>query len=389
MRPFPRVHILAALLLAGPLAIPAASTATARAAAAAPGGRGAPQPAEDLAWSRQNAITRAAERAGAAVVSISVVQTQVVQESPFFSFFPDEFFDRFSPPMQYRREVPGLGSGFIVNREGYVLTNSHVVQGARQIKVTLTDGRQFEGKLVGSDPSYDLAVVKVEGKDLPVAAEGNSDDLIVGEWAIAIGNPFGFLLNDTKPSVTVGVVSATRRDIKPEAGVTGVYKNMIQTDAAINPGNSGGPLVNAMGEVIGINTFILSKGGGSIGLGFAIPINTAKKVFEEIVQYGRVRSVWIGVSVQDVTPYLAQRFALTDRSGVIILTVERGSPAARAGVRVGDVVRQVDGEKVRNADEAGRAIFGAGVGDTVRLTLERQGKPVEVRLTLEEARDSQ
>jgi serine protease Do len=368
-------------------AVPFAALLAASAAGAEPPSK--PAPGADVAVSRHNALTRAAERAGAAVVSISVVQTQVVQESPFFSFFPDEFFERFYPPMQYRREVPGLGSGFIVNADGYILTNAHVVNGARQIKVTLTDGRQFEGKLIGADPSYDLAVVKIEGQDLPVAVEGNSDDLIVGEWAIAIGNPFGFLLNDTKPSVTVGVVSATRRDIKPEAGVSSVYKNMIQTDAAINPGNSGGPLVNSLGEVIGINTFILSKGGGSIGLGFAIPINTSRKVFDEILRYGRVRNVWIGVAVDNITPYLGQRYGLTDRNGVVVLTVERGSPAARAGIKVGDVIRAVGGEKIRNADEAGRSIFGAGVGDTVKLTVESAGKQREVSLTLEEARESQ
>ncbi len=341
-----------------------------------------------IAGSRQSAITRAAARAGAAVVSISVIQTQVVQESPFFSFFPDEFFERFSPPMQYRREVPGLGSGFIMNKEGYILTNSHVAQGARQIKVTLTDGRQFEGKLIGSDPNFDLAVIRIEGANLPVAAIGNSDELIVGEWAIAIGNPFGYLLNDTKPSVTVGVVSATRRDIKPEAGTSAVYKNMIQTDAAINPGNSGGPLVNSVGEVIGINTFIFSKGGGSIGLGFAIPINTAKKVFDEILQFGHVRNVWIGVQVQDITPYLAQGMSLINRDGVIVSKIERGSPAARAGIRVGDIIRKVNGEKIRNSDEAGRSIFGAGVGDSVTLTTERDGKEQEAKLVLGEAKDS-
>jgi len=344
---------------------------------------------DSVADSRRNAITRAAERAGAAVVSVSVIQTQVVQESPFFSLLPDEFFERFYPPLQYRREVPGLGSGFLVNKDGYILTNAHVAQGARQIKVTLTDGRQFEAKLVGMDTGYDLAVLKIEGQDLPAAALGNSDDLIVGEWAIAIGNPFGFLLNDTKPSVTVGVVSATRRDIKPEAGMTSVYKNMIQTDAAINPGNSGGPLVNSLGEVIGINTFIFSKSGGSIGLGFAIPINTAKKVFDEIVQYGRVRSVWIGVQVQDLTPYLAQGLGLTDRDGVVVSKVDRGSPAAKAGIVPGDIIRKVNGEKIRNSDEAGRSIFGAGVGDQVTLTVERDRKQRDVVLVLGEAKDAQ
>jgi serine protease Do len=342
---------------------------------------------DPITGSRQNAITRAAESAGKSVVSISVVQSQVVQESPFFSFFPDEFFERFYPPTQYRREVPSLGSGFIVSSDGYILTNGHVALNARQIKVTLTDGRQFEGKLVGGDPSYDLAVIKIEGHDLPVATLGNSEELIVGEWVIAIGNPFGYLLNDTKPTVTVGVVSATRRDIKPEAGMNAVYKNMIQTDAAINPGNSGGPLVNSLGEVVGINTFIFTKSGGSVGLGFAIPIGTARRVFDEIVKYGHVRNVWIGVTVQDITPYLAQGLGLTDRGGVIVATVDRGSPAARAGIKVGDIIRSVNGDRIHNSDEAGRSIFGAGVGDQVTLGVERQGKVEDARLVLGEAKD--
>jgi serine protease Do len=360
-------------VLAGPAALHAAGAAQ--------------RPGDDATASRQNAITRAAQRAGAAVVSISVVQSQLVQESPFFSFFPDEFFDRFYPPTQYRREVPSLGSGFVVSPDGYVLTNAHVAQNATQIKVTLTDGRQFEGKVVGGDPSYDIAVIKIDGHDLPVASLGNSDDLIVGEWAIAIGNPFGFLLNDTKPSVTVGVISATRRDIKPEAGQTSIYKNMIQTDAAINPGNSGGPLVNSLGEVIGINTFIFTKGGGSIGLGFAIPINTARRVFDEIVKYGHMRNVWIGVTVQDISPYIAQGLNLTDRNGVIVASLERGSPAAKAGIKVGDVIRKVNGDPIRNSDEAGRSIFGAGVGDQVTLTVERGGKFADLKLVLGEAKD--
>ena len=188
--------------------------------------------------------------------------------------------------------------------------------------------------------------------------------------------------------MTVGVVSATRRDIKPEAGITSVYKNMIQTDAAINPGNSGGPLVNSLGEVIGINTFIFSKSGGSVGLGFAIPINTARKVFDEIVRYGHVRNVWIGVQVQDLTPYLAQSLSLQSRDGVLVSSVERGSPAAKAGIRRGDIIRKVNHEKVRNSDEAGRTIFGAGVGDKVTLTLEREGHEVDAQLVLGEAPES-
>jgi serine protease Do len=215
---------------------------------------------------------------------------------------------------------------------------------------------------------------------------GNSDDLVVGEWAIAIGNPFGFLLNDPSPSVTAGVISALRRDVKSESvgGGTGIYKDMIQTDAAINPGNSGGPLVNGRGEVIGVNTFIFSRGGGSLGMGFAIPVNIAKKVVREIVKYGAVRGVWIGISVQDITPYLAQQLKVRDTRGVIVVKLEDGSPADKAGVKVGDIIRKVQGELVQNSDDAARSIFGAGIGDILSLTLERDGRTWDARLKLVE-----
>ncbi len=196
-----------------------------------------------------------------AVVSINVIQTRIIRETPFLSpfgddFFGDPFWRDFFPPRSYREQVRSLGSGVLISKEGIVLTNEHVVRGAETIKVTLPDGRRFDGKLLGTDPQTDLAAVKISGSNLPSAALGNSDDLAIGEWAIAIGNPFAYLLDDTQPTVTAGVVSATRRSIKSERGQVQVYRDMIQTDAAINPGNSGGPLVNADGEVIGVNTFI-------------------------------------------------------------------------------------------------------------------------------------
>ena len=346
-----------------------------------------PQAAEaaDLPASRRNAIVSAAQRVSPAVVSVSVVATRTVRSDPFAGMPRDEFFERFFPPMEYQERIPGLGSGVIVDPSGLVLTNGHVVRNAEEVKVTLADGRQLPARILGTTDLYDLSVLKVEGKNLPVAPLGNSDELIVGEWAIAIGSPFGYLLNDTQPTVTAGVVSATRRDIKSEVTEAGMYKNMIQTDAAINPGNSGGPLVNADGEVIGINTFIFTQGGGSIGLGFAIPINLAKRILQEIRTYGRVRTAWPGMTLQPVTPYIAQRLGFNDLGGMVVSRVDAGGPAARAGVRVGDRIRKVNGQAVDSVDDAQRSIYGAAVGDQLRVVVERDGKSQNLSLTLAEA----
>ena len=338
--------------------------------------------------SRRTAIVRAAERVGPSVVTLSVVQTRIVQTSPLGGV-GDEFFEPFFrdmvPQYRYQEQIPSMGSGFIISPDGYVLTNEHVIRGADQIKAILPDGRSFAGRVVGSHSRYDLAVVKIEGKNLPVAPLGTANDLMVGEWAIAIGNPFGFLLNDAQPSVTAGVISATHRDIKSQSDENGIYKNMIQTDAAINPGNSGGPLLNARGEVIGVNTFIFSKGGGgSIGIGFAIPIDAAKRVVDEILKYGKVRNVWIGVRTWELTPYVAERLGTTDRNGLYVSVVEKGSPADKAGMKVGDIIRKVNGISIRDVNEAYRAIFGASVGDTITLTVDRDTKQITFRLLLEE-----
>jgi serine protease Do len=344
-----------------------------------------PPQASDLPASRRTAIVTAAQRVSPAVVSVSVVATRVVRTDPFGGLLRDEFFERFYPPFAYRERIPGLGSGVIVDASGLVLTNEHVVRDAEQITVTLPGGRQLPGKLLGSTSTYDLAVIKVDGGTLPVAPLGNSEDLVVGEWAIAIGSPFGYLLDDTQPTVTAGVISATKRDIKSGATEGGVYKGMIQTDAAINPGNSGGPLVNADGEVIGINTFIFTQGGGSLGIGFAIPISRARRVIDEIVRYGRVRAAWPGMQVQQVTPYLAQRLGFTDTRGLIVTRVEPSGPAAGAGLKVGDRIVRVNGIEVNSVDDAQRAIYGAAVGDRLELAFERGGKRQAVSFTLREA----
>jgi serine protease Do len=337
----------------------------------------------DPTASRRTSIVAAAQRVGPSVVTISVVQTRTVQSSPFASEFFEPFFRDMLPSYRYREQIPSMGSGFIISPKGYVLTNEHVVRGADKITVTLPDGRSFPGKVLGSHPQYDVAIVKIDGSNLPVAPMGSSNDLMIGEWAIAIGNPFGFLLNDTQPTVTAGVISATRRDIKAGTG-EGIYKNMIQTDAAINPGNSGGPLVNASGDVIGVNTFIFTKSGGSEGIGFAIPIDAAKRVVDEIIKYGRVRNVWIGVGTWDITPYLAERLGTKNPNGLYIASVEKGSPADKAGAKVGDIIRKVNGTAISDVNQAYRALFGANVGDTITLTVERDGKLATLRLTLEE-----
>jgi serine protease Do len=335
-----------------------------------------------LANERRNAVVRVAESIGPAVVSISVIQTRFVRGRRRVD--PFGFFDRYLPGPIYRERVPSLGSGFIIDRAGVILTNEHVVHDAEEIKVSLTDGRTFDAQLIGADPNYDLAVLRIEGEELPVAGLGDSDNTLVGEWAIALGNPFGFLLNDYQPTVTVGVISAKERDIKPSGSSTGIYKDMIQTDAAINPGNSGGPLVNGQGEVIGINTFIFTESGGSLGIGFAIPINVAKRVVREILQYGRVRQVWTGIAVRPISPYLAAYYNLRNARGLIVWELEEGSPADRAGIEVGDIIRKVNDEEVSTTAQATRLIFGAAPGDMITLTIEREGQMREVEVVLEE-----
>ena len=348
-------------------------------------GRAAASTAPELSASRRTAVVTAVEHVSPAVVSISVVATRVVRADPFAGMFRDEFFDRFYPGMEYRQHVSSLGSGVIVDAAGLVVTNEHVVRDAERVTVTLTDGRQVPAKILGGSATYDLAVLKIDAEHLPVAPLGDSDGLVVGEWAIAIGNPFGYLITDSQPTVTAGVVSATRRDIKSEATSTGVYKNMIQTDAAINPGNSGGPLVNGDGEVIGINTFIFTQGGGSLGIGFAIPANLVRSVLAEIRAYGRVRIAWPGFQVQPVTAYLAQRLGFREPGGLVVTRVDAGGPAAQVGVRVGDRIRKVNARVVNSVDDAQRSIYGAAVGDHLALVVERDGRTFDLRVTLAEA----
>ncbi len=320
---------------------------------------------EAISSQRRTAITSAVERVAPSVVT---VQTEVVER------IPADFYEQFFGGRSGRRSSAGLGSGFIVRPDGVIVTNAHVVSGATRIFIALQDGTRYSARLLGADETNDLAVVKIEAANLPVAPLGTSTNLLIGEWAIAIGSPFGFLLANTEPSVTAGVVSGTGRNLAAEGDGAGVYVDMIQTDASINPGNSGGPLVNAMGEVIGVNSSIYTPSGGSVGLGFAIPINRAKRVTEDLLAHGVIRRPWVGIKLQAPAPTLSS----TRITGVAVSSVVPGSPAARAGVRVGDSL-------VRSRDRVVRSVYDweaerleLRVGEDIPLIFRRDGRDVQV-----------
>jgi serine protease Do len=338
---------------------------------------------------RSGAIVEATRRASPAVVSVTAVGTSDLRSNPelYFRYLQAYYFnpsrlDQLGgrPVLQYTN----FGSGLIVSPDGHILTNEHVARGAERILITMSDGTKAEASVIGSDAVYDLALLKIDAKNLPYAPLGDSDKLAIGEWVIAIGSPFGYLLGDPQPSVTVGVVSALHRDVKSSTDAP-VFQNMIQTDAAINPGNSGGPLVSSAGEVIGINTFIMSTAEGSIpGMSFAIPINTAKAVVDEILHYGRVRFTWTGISVSGVTPEVARRFGSGVTGGLLVEKVDAEGPGAKAGIRQGDVILEVNGSKVSTPEQAAKAVFGLRVGDAVDLVIYRDGTTLTMKLRLVE-----
>lgn len=333
----------------------------------------------DITQSRTNAIVIAAQKVSPAVVSVVVTQTRVVSYDPFGFFGFDDFFRDFFPRHTFRQEVKSMGSGVLIDPKGYIVTNAHVVHNATKIKVTLADNRSFNADLVAFDPDRDLALLKIPGENLPVATLGSSDDLMIGEWAIAIGNPFGFLIDDAQPTVTVGVISALHRDIKSGRGGM-VYTDMIQTDAAINPGNSGGPLVNALGEVIGINTFIFSHAGGSEGVGFARPINEVKRFINEALgqasaEYERFNTR-IGAVVADINPTLRHRFGLAHTKGVVIVSIQEGSIAQKVGLTPGDVIILAFGKVVTSARALKERM--ARMGSTIDIVIDRQGEQLRL-----------
>ena len=288
----------------------------------------------------------------------------------------DEFMRRFfGQPMPRQQRVPSSGSGFIIDGQGRILTNNHVVRDAESIKVTLNDGRTFKATTVGTDPATDVAVIKIEGSKLPVLPLGDSDKLRIGDWAIAIGNPLG----DLRGSVTVGIISAQGRSNLNIFGGTPDYQDFIQTDASINFGNSGGPLCNIRGEAIGINTAINTSGQG---IGFAIPINLAKHVAEQLVAHGTVKRAAMGVTLANMTPEIAEGFGLGDQQGVIIQSIQDGSPAAKAGLRRNDVIVDMDGTPVTDLSKFRLRIADTPVGTKVKLGLLRDGKRLTADVTL-------
>ena len=336
---------------------------------------------------RSGAIIEATRMVSPTVVSITVFRTELVRPNPLLNyhyFFQRYFLNRRIPEM-YRERYSIFGSGLIVSEDGYILTNEHVIRDAEQIIVTLTDGSEVSSTLVGSSSIYDLALLKIEARNLPYAQLGDSGGLQIGEWVIAIGSPFGYLLNDTQPTVTVGVISALNRDVKGNQESEAIFRNMIQTDAAINPGNSGGPLVSSNGQVIGINTFIFSsEDGTTLGMGFAIPVDIAKMVIEEFKQYGRVRGLWTGLGVSLLTSDIATSMGLSVSSGLLIDRIVDRSPASQAELRIGDVIVEVNGSRIESADEATRAIYGFKVGDVLEMVVVRDGETKRVGLVLGE-----
>jgi serine protease DegS len=311
-----------------------------------------------------------------AVVNIHTRKTVIQQRSPLFD---DPFFRRFfgeqfgSGPS--KREETSLGSGVIVNAKGYILTNNHVIEGADAIQVTLRDGRTLAAKLVGSDPEADLAVLKVEQDNLPTLTIGNADALRVGDVVLAIGNPFG-----VGQTVTLGIVSATGRS---SLGIN-TFENFIQTDAAINPGNSGGALITARGELIGINTAIFSKSGGSQGIGFAIPMSLAKNSMAQIVEKGYVSRGWMGVEIQELTPQLAESFGLKEGKGIIIAGVLKGGPADKGGLKPGDIILKLNGKVIESSHDALNAIAQTTPGEHIRIDGQRDGKQLELKVAVGE-----
>ena len=316
--------------------------------------------------SRRTAITAAVARVAPSVVT---VQTETMER------VPADVFEQFFGGRSGQRSSAGLGSGFIVRSDGAIVTNAHVLSGASRISIAMRDGTTYPARLVGIDETNDLAVVKIEARDLPVAPLGSSSDLLIGEWAIAIGNPFGFVLANSEPSVTAGVVSGIGRNLATPREGAGVYVDMIQTDASINPGNSGGPLVNAAGEVIGVNSSIFSPSGGSVGIGFAIPINRARRVVDDLLAHGVVRRPWIGVRPQLArTPGGAGSAA----TGVIVASVIPGSPAAKAGIRPGDVIVRSRNRVLHNPYDWYAELLELRVGERNPLIVRRGGREIPV-----------
>jgi len=343
------------------------------------GSEGAENVQDSIAVGRLNAITQAVEFASPAVVSINVIKT-IQSVDPFSDPFYQFFYGRQRSRVR-ERQIQNMGSGFVISPDGYIVTNDHVAGQATAITVALPDGRTYEASLVGSDPTSDLSLVKINTEDpLPYLSFSTSGNPIVGEWSIALGNPFG-LFEASDPTVTVGVVSATGRDLQPQEGRA--YRDMIQTDAAINRGNSGGPLLNALGEVIGVNTAIITQSGGSVGIGFAVPAEKAIRILTELRQNGFVdRSYFIGLRGQNMTARIGRRLNISQSVGVLVESVDPNSPAETAGFKPWDIIVSVASERVDSQPEFAARLYDFRPGDMVDVGIIRKGRSVTLKMEL-------
>jgi serine protease Do len=322
------------------------------------------------------AFTEIVRTVSPAVVNISA--TKIIQRETD-GVFSDPFFDLFSPfndfGMPKKWKEKSLGSGVIVSPDGYIITNNHVVEKGEEIKVTLFDGRTFKGKLVGADPKTDIAIIQIDASKLPTLIWGDSERLQVGEFVLAIGNPYSL-----SHTVTMGIISAVGR---ANVGIAD-YEDFIQTDAAINPGNSGGPLVNVKGELIGINTAIFSRTGGYQGIGFAVPSNMVRIIMDQLVQRGKVTRGWIGVTIQELTPELSQKFGAKKAQGALVSDVMKDSPAAKAGIKRGDIILAFNGRSVKDVSNLRNMVAQSKIGDEVSMKILRSGREYHVKVTIVE-----
>ncbi len=337
--------------------------------------------ARDFLNRMSNYLAEVAEVTKPSVVNISTTSIVTTQDTPMGDLFNDPLFKRFfgdgsgHPAMPRKYKSSALGSGVIISKDGYILTNYHVIKNAEEIKVILYDKMEFKGKVIGSDPQTDIAVIRVEAKDLPAIKMGDSGKLKTGDVVIAIGNPFG--LNQT---VTMGIVSAVGR---ANIGISD-YEDYIQTDAAINPGNSGGALVNSNGELVGINSAIFSTSGGYMGIGFAVPSDMANSVVQSILKHGKVIRGWLGVTIQDLTPELAKSFGLKGEKGALVSDVTQNAPADKAGLKRGDLIVEFDGKPVEDGTSLRNMVANDAPGKTVQIKVIRHGKGETLTLTIEE-----
>ena len=345
---------------------------------------------ESITQSRQTAITRAVQAATPAIVSVNVIEVQrVLYRDPIESLFNDPFFRQLFSERQSReieRHVENLGSGFVISPDGYIVTNYHVAGDAVKITVSLANGQTLDADLIGADKATDLALLKVSTNEpLEYLSFTSEPEPIIGEWAIALGNPFG-LFEAAAPSVTVGVVSAAERDLGIHDGL--ILHDMIQTDAAINTGNSGGPLINALGEVIGVNTTIYTKNGGPVGLGFAVPAEKAQRIVAELREHGRVdRSYYTGISFVEVTRDIAEALDFEDTRGLLVAEVDRNSPAEKAGLQPYDLITAIQDEVVADQDDYVARVFDFRPGDTVTYHILRDNRELELSLQIGRAVD--